>query len=70
MSYSSEVLQKSDFVLYNSNDEIVCYFKNYDELSKYINYKVYHLAFKFKNHNSNIIPIIIDNKEYKLAFFC
>lgn len=70
MSYSSKLLQNSDFVLYDLNDEIVCYFKNYDELSKYIKYKVYDLAFKFKIHNSNIIPITIDNKEYKLAFFC
>ena len=70
MSYSSKVLQNSDFVLYDLNDEIICYFKNFTELSRYINYKVYDLAYKFKNHNSNVIKIIIDEKEYKLAFFC
>ena len=70
MSYTSKAFKNYDFVLYDLNDEIVCYFQSFDELSKYINYKIYDLAYKFKNHNSNIIKIIIDEKVYKLAFFC
>ena len=70
MTFNSKTLQNSDFVLYDLNDQVICYFQNFNELSKYINYKVYDLAYKFKEHGSNIIKIIIENKEYKLAFFC
>ena len=58
------------FVLYDSNDDIICYFNNFDELLKYINYKLSDLVHEYNRHNTNVISIIINNKKYKLATFC
>lgn len=70
MKFSSKKSVNNYFVLYDKNDEIVCYFDNFNELLKYINYKYKRLIQEFNNNNSNIINIIIENKKYQLAIFC
>lgn len=71
MIYSSKQLKDINFfVLYDLNDEVVCYFDNFQELSNHINQRLYDLVYEYKRHKSNVITIIIDNKKYKLATFC
>lgn len=71
MSYSSKAFKNNNyFILYDLNDEVVCYFDNSDELLKHVNYDICHIVWLFKRINSYIIPIVIDGKKYKLATFC
>lgn len=58
------------FVLYNLSDEIVCYFNDFDELSKFISYSLRDLIHEYNKHKTDVLTIIIDNKKYKLATFC
>jgi len=58
------------FVLYDINDNIICYFNDFNELSKHLNYKLYDLVHEYNRHESNMITIVIDKKKYKLATFC
>jgi len=67
---SKQLKNDNYFVLYDLNDNIVCYFDNFKELSKHINYTTRKLAYQFNFRNTNIIKIIIDEKELKLATFC
>lgn len=53
------------FVLYDFNDNIICYFDNFDELSKHLNYECKYLVHKF-NVYGNLIHIVINNVMYKL----
>ena len=59
------------FVLYDLNDEVVCYLKNWEELhNKYLkNYRPNDLAKQFNQNNTDIINIVIDNKKLRLATF-
>ena len=43
----NEFRKNNYFVLYDLNDEVVCYFDNFKELSKYINYRPNDLAKQF-----------------------
>lgn len=71
MNFNSKEFRKNNyFVLYDSNDEIICYFNDFNELLKYINYRLSDLVHEYNRHNNNIINIVIDNKKYKLATFC
>ena len=71
MHFTSKNLKTINyFVLYDENDEIICLFNDFNELSKYINYKLYDLTHEYNRHKSNIITIEIDRKRYKLATFC
>lgn len=56
------------FVLYDKNDIPVCYFENFEELTKHINYNQYDLVKRFKKFG-NSIKIIIGNQFYKLYKF-
>ena len=67
---SKDVRTKNYFVLYDVNDEIICLFNDFDELSKHLNYKLYDLVHEYNRFKSNIINIEIDKKRYKLATFC
>lgn len=70
MKYFTKQVRKNNFfVLYNSDEQVVCYFDNFEELSKYINYKLNDLVHEFNRNNTDIINIIIDNKKYELAIF-
>ncbi len=71
MQFTSKSFRSNNyFVLYDSNDEIICYFNNFDELLKYVNYRLSDLVHEYNRNNTNVISIIIDNKKYKLATFC
>lgn len=71
MKFKPKEFRKNNyFVLYDCNDEIICYFDNFKELAKYINYRPNDLAKQFNQNNTNIINIIIDNKKLRLATFC
>lgn len=71
MRYKSKTFSHNNyFILYDLNDEIVCYFDNFIEISKYINYRLSDLVHEFNRNKSNIITIIIDREKYKLATFC
>lgn len=70
MYHSKDFKNDNYFVLYDLNDNIVCYFDNFNELSRYINYSSRKLKYEFSFRNSNIITIIIDNQKMKLATFC
>jgi len=58
------------FILYDLNDNIICYFDNFTELSKYISYSLRDLIREYNRNKSNIKIIIINNQKYKLATFC
>lgn len=63
---TSKCFRKNNFfVLYDSNDFPVCYFDNFEELSKHLNYPCFYLVRKF-NECGNTINIIINNVGYKL----
>lgn len=71
MKFNSKDFKKNNyFVLYDNKDNIICYFNNYEELSKYINYTARKLVYEFNFRNTNVINIIIDNKKLRLATFC
>ena len=76
---TKEFKKNNYFVLYeyeylcnlNHEDEIVCYFDNWEELHKKClkNYRVRDLVYQYNKNNTNIITIIINNRKYKLATF-
>lgn len=70
MSYNSKQLKNNFFVLYDLNDDVVCYFDDFKELSNHITQRLHDLVYEYKRHNSNVITIVIDEKKYKLATFC
>lgn len=57
------------FVLYDNNDDIVCYFNDFNELAKYLSYRVSDLVREYNRYNSNVITVIIDKRKLKLATF-
>lgn len=70
LRYTSKKTVDNYFILYDMDDIIVCYFDNFKELSKYINYRYRDLVYEFNNKNTNIINIKIGEIKYKLAIFC
>lgn len=58
------------FVLYDLNDNVICLYDNFEELSKDFTYELRNLVFEYNRNKTNIITIIIGNKKYKLATFC
>ena len=70
MNFKIKKFKKDNyFVLYNLSDDIVCFFDNFNELSKYISYSLRDLIHEYNKHNTNTLNIIIDNKKYKLVTF-
>lgn len=70
MKYKSKEFKINNyFVLYDINDMIICYFDNFKELTKYINYKVNNLVRLYNISGTNIINIEIDSKKLRLATF-
>lgn len=58
------------FTLYDDEDNFICYFDNFNELSKIINYNASDLVKSFNRYAiDNFINIIIDNRKYKLYTF-
>lgn len=69
MKYKTKIfINENYFVLYDSNDCPICYFDNFYELAKHINYSVYDLVKRFNKYGDSI-NIIIGNKLYKLVTF-
>lgn len=70
MNYKSKSFKKENyFVLYDLADNIICYFDNYEELSKMISYRIADLVHEFNRNKTNCITVIINNKKLKLATF-
>lgn len=58
------------FMLYDYNDNIICYINNFEELKKFLpRYRKRDLLRRFKNSSLNYIDIIISNSFYKLYMF-
>ncbi len=71
MNYKSKkFINENYFVLYDLNDNIVCYYDNFYELSKILNYCLSDLVHEYNRNKTNIITVIISNVKYKLATFC
>jgi len=70
MKYKSKTFRNDNFfVLYDSNDDIISYFDNFEELSKILKDELRNLVYEFNHRESDIITVIIGNKKYKLATF-
>lgn len=70
MCYKSKTFRKNNyFVLYDLNDDIVCYYDNVEDLFKDFKYQLNKLVYEFNRYNTNVITVIINNKKYKLATF-
>ncbi len=62
-------MEKSFFVLYDIQDNIIMYFDNLQEFLVKYNYPLKEINRKFKKTNSNYINVDIDNFRYKLFCF-
>lgn len=60
-----EFRKNNYFVLYDFDDNIICYFDNFEELSKHLNYPCKYLVHQFNTYGS-LINIVINQKMYKL----
>ena len=66
MRYNSKDFRRDNyFVLYDKNDYPICFFADYNELSKSISYRCSDLVYKF-NKFGNPIKLVIGNEFYKL----
>lgn len=64
--FTSKNFRKDNyFVLYDFNDEVICYFDNFEELSKHLNYPCFYLVNQFNTYG-NLIHITINKTIYKL----
>ena len=67
MIYSSDFFSKNIyFTLYDLNDNLICYFENFYEVSRYTNLPLRRIANNFKRCKSKFIFICIDGNFYKL----
>lgn len=55
-----------DYALYDSNDYLICYYHDINEISNKLNYAIKELNRKFRNSLSDYIVLYIDNHTYKL----
>lgn len=70
MKYTSKDFRKNNaFVLYDMNDNLICYFDNFNELSKIIGLQLRNIVINFKESKNNCICVVLDNKFYKLYTF-
>lgn len=71
MNYKSKLFrEKNYFVLYDLNDDIICYFDSFNDLSRILHYRLSDLVHEYNRNKTNNILVIINNKKYKLATFC
>lgn len=69
--YRSKLFKENNyFILYDLYDNIICYFDNFNELSKVLNYRLSDLVHEYNRNCTDIITVIIDDTKYKLATFC
>lgn len=63
-------MENNYFVLYDFNDNIICYIDNIYELVNYLpNYRLRDIKRRFLNSKVGYIGIVIDNVIYKLYRF-
>lgn len=66
MDYTTCSFRKNNyFVLYDMNDNLICYFENYNELFQMIQIPLRNLVIRFKQAVDYII-VIINSQRYKL----
>lgn len=71
LNYKSKLFrEKNYFVLYDLNDDIICYFDSFNDLSRILHYRLSDLVHEYNRNKTNNIVVIINNKKYKLATFC
>jgi len=71
VNYKSKLFRKNNyFVLYDLNDDIICYFDSFNDLSRILNYRLSDLVHEYNRNKTNNIIVIINNTKYKLATFC
>ena len=59
------------YVIYDLNDNIICYLDNLEELKKYFpNYRTRDLKRRFKKNYEDFIQVIIDKRKYFVYKFC
>jgi len=67
--YNSKDFRKENyFVLYDMNDNVVCYFDNCEELIAKVGSSVHEIVRKFNNSDDCII-LVINLEKYKLYTF-
>lgn len=70
MKFRSKTFKLNNyFVLYDLQDNIICYYHNFAELYKILDYRLSDLVSEYNKSNTNILIVIVDNKKYKLATF-
>ncbi len=70
MTYTTESFRKKNyFAIYDEKDNLIQYFDNYKELSKYYKRELKKIVYDLKKAK-DFIKITIDKKEYKLYTFC
>lgn len=70
MKYNSKTFKEQNyFILYDDNDNVLCYFENFDELKKLFNYRLSDIVYQF-NKSDGFINVDIEKKRYKLYTFC
>lgn len=70
MFKSKTFKENNYFVLYDLSDNIICYYDNFNDLSRVINYSVKDLVHQYNRQNTNNIIVVIDSIKYRLATFC
>lgn len=71
MNYNSKTFRRENyFILYDLNDNIICYYDNFSELSSILNYRLSDLVHEYNRNKTDNIIVIINNVKYKLATFC
>ena len=57
------------YVLYDLNDNIICYFDNLTEISEKFGYPIKELNRKYRNSLDDSINLVLENAYYKLFYF-
>lgn len=71
MNFKSKTFKDNNyFVLYDLSDNIICYFDNFNELSKILSYRLSDLVHEYNRNKTDNIIVIINNEKFKLATFC
>ena len=62
MNYNSKTFRKENyFILYDLNDNIICYYDNFSELSSILNYRLSDLVHEYNRNKTDNIIVIINN---------
>jgi len=68
---TSKLFRSCYFVLYDENDDVVCYLEDVNELLSLINTnRINNIVSRLVKNNHNFTNVTIKDKEYKLYVFC